>query len=491
MNYIRIEPNKSFYGEVELEQPSMVVDGQEVAQPSMTIGGTFAIADGVPRLNLVKFDQHFHVSDGVPLTMRTEENWVVSLFDTVPLRTGRRGGPVSLTYYQHVISNLTLVSWEQWKPEYRVRRATFRVPLADYILRHWPTYQQLADSKLGHHVAREAIVAPIAGGTVRIHYSLSGSGDSDYPKEVWPLIEMEFDTGLDLNEAGHSVLTFVRFLSAVSSVVLEASELQFSQLTHAEYNQAHIDGHMPIEYSVYYQREVGPSKADPEHIRTWGAFAFLNDDAERDAFVACLTAWFGRSDDYEGATLTMMEAMSLKGQINPTRLINATKWIEATPGVKPKSAMKDLDITALSSLLARNAIKLGYSNIRGRIANCFKQIASEANSARFIRLVAELKLVYGEKVVGDDLASWVAEAFTVRGSVAHGPIIRQTELQYQIFVRATYAAECFAYLLLLRDLPMSDEGRIRVGSAAMVEKYGHGIRGQSPVDFKKAFKAAE
>jgi hypothetical protein len=61
-------------------------------------------------------------------------------------------------------------------------------------------------------------------------------------------------------------------------------------------------------------------------------------------------------------------------------------------------------------------------------------------------------------------------------------MIGYTEVEYKRLFKAIQAAECFAYLMLIRDLPMSDTGRKRVASAELVERYCVGIKGQRPRD---------
>lgn len=170
--------------------------------------------------------------------------------------------------------------------------------------------------------------------------------------------------------------------------------------------------------------------------------------------------------------------------MSPERLLNATKWIEATPGTEPRRVMSETHVLALSKLVSRNAVSFGYGAVTGRLRNSLRQIASEQNVRRFARLVADLKAFYGDQMVGDDLAEWVAEAFSWRGRAAHRPIIGQTEDEYKRFAKATHAAECFAYLMLLRDLPMSGKGKERVAHAPLVAAYRLGIKGHRPREIR-------
>jgi len=251
--------------------------------------------------------------------------------------------------------------------------------------------------------------------------------------------------------------------------------------------QAIKDKLYPVDYSIYYYNDRTKYAEKTERSeRLHGAFVLMHDDQERDAFVECLVAWFARDAEWEGAASAMSDAFKLREMMTPNRLLNATKWIEATPGTKPEQAIAKGHIAALSNLMSREAIKLGYDKIRGRLSNSLGQIAKEQNADRFLRLVRQLQTRFGADVVGEDLAAWVAEAFTLRGKIAHGPLLRQSEQEYELFAKAVHAAECFAYLMLISDLPMGEAGRKRVAHALMVEYYRAGIKGTSPSEFKKA-----
>lgn len=482
MSYIDVEEGRALYAEVTVEPPVMVVEGVEEPQPPLRVGGTFMIHDGDIRLSLVRFDEFFHVAKETYLIARTEKNWSASLYDLVPGGSGERGHTDLTTYHQTMLVNTALIGWKPWLPEYRTRRTVFRVPGADYVMRHYPTFDGMANKKFGDDKEHVAIDATVKGGRVCIYYNASGSMDSDYAKEVWPVVELEFNEVQPLDEMRRRVITFLRFLSSLSSNAFKASEQIVSRLSHEEWIKEVHEHNNPPDFSIYYYE--GRKRAPITDARIHGSYALLHDDDERKAFVDCLVEWFARDDKWEGAASAMMDAFSLDDVMSPTRLLNATKWIESTPGTAAKQAMEEGHVVALSSLLSRHAIRLGYEKLQGRLKNSLRRIAEEQNADRFVRLVADLKATFGEKVVGDDLAAWVAEAFTLRGKVAHRPIIRQTDEEYELFAKAVHAAECFAYLMLIRELPMCEAGRKRAASSAMVEYYRVEMKGIWPKDVK-------
>lgn len=484
MSFIEVENGKSYYCEVAIDRPSMSAEGLQDARETVFVGGSFSIGDGAIRLRLVRFDDYFDVREGERLEARTESNWIASLFDIVPTGTGQVGFGKKAAYNASVLVNTAVIGWDAWSNEDRVRRTQFRVPSADLLLRHRPTYESLANNPMGQAADWTAFNAPISVGRVRVYYSAYSNMDSEYPRDVWPVVEIEFDESITLSALHKQTTAMLGFLSAAASINLSAREQVVSRLSHAELLDQLGCSMYPSEYSIYYYENYRRRPEQTIAARPYTAFGLLHDDNERSAFIACLQSWFDRYTEWEGAASAMMVAFALRHETSSERLLNATKWIEVTPSTKAQPTISNRHVRWLSDLLNRNAVKLGYVSIKDRLSGCLRQIANEQNSRRFTRIAADLKAFYGDDVVGDHLAEWVTEAFRFRGKAAHHPVIAQTDAEYMRLAMATYAAECFAYLMLLRALPISTEGKTRVASAPLVERYRDSVKGKKPPNIK-------
>jgi hypothetical protein len=487
MSYIEVEEGSALYAEAVIPQPTMMVEGVAQEQPALHVGGTFIIEDGDIRLKLVRMDKYFHVGDETEhLVVRTEKNWTASLFDIVPSSSGQHGTK-SAAYWQDILVNTAIVGWEEWKPEYHVRRTIFRVPGADHFLRHYPTYQGMTNKKFSEEKEHEALDAEVSFGRIRITYWANSTMDSDYARDVWPVVELQFTDEQSLEDMRHHVISFLRFLSCTASHRMTASEQTISRLDHDEWLDAVKARNAPVDYSVYYFEGDKPKKQNKRNeARIYGSFALLHDDEERDAFVDCLKAWFARERDWEGAASALIVAYNLDDEMSPTRLLNAVKWIEETPGTKAQRAIPKPDADKLTRVVVEEAKRLGYGDYTDAFRNMIGAIAKERHTVRFERLVAELKAQFGDQVVGDDLAAWVTKAVALRNPAAHGMILRQTDEEYEEFAKAVHAAECFAYLLLIRDLPMTKQGLTRAASSSLVEGYRVNIKGSMPKVVKKS-----
>ncbi len=486
MSYIEVEEGSALYAETVIPQPTMMVEGVAQEQSDLIVGGTFLIEGGEIRLKLVRMDNHFHVGDETDhLFARTEKNWIASLFDIVPSSSGQHGMKPAV-YWQDILVNTAIVGWEEWKPEYRVRRTIFRVPGADHILRHYPTYEGMTGKRFSEEKEHEAVNAEVSFGRIRIEYWANGTMDSDYARDVWPVIGLEFTDDQSLEDMRRHVISFLRFLSCTASHMLAASEQTISCFKRDDWIAAVKARNRPIDHSVYYYEGAKQKKTNKRNeARVYGSFTLLHDDHERDAFVKCLQAWFAREADWEGAASALIVAYKLDDEMSPTRLLNAVKWIEETPGTKPQRAIAKGDANKLSRLVADEAKRLGYGDYTEALRNMIGAITKERHTVRFERLVGELKVQFGDQVVGDDLAAWVTKAVALRNPAAHGMILRQTDEEYEEFAKAVHAAECFAYLLLIRDLPMTEEGLKRAASSSLVEGYRINIKGSVPKIVKK------
>ena len=136
------------------------------------------------------------------------------MFENVSFETGQHGLTDNVAYCQTIISNTTLIGWDAWGDHDLVRRTEFRVPQADRLLIHRPTYNGAANTGLDEANEHVIIHVPVAGGRVEVRYHLSWNTGRDYPDEVWPLVMLEFLEGVTLQHMRRQVITFLHFLSA-------------------------------------------------------------------------------------------------------------------------------------------------------------------------------------------------------------------------------------------------------------------------------------
>lgn len=463
---IRIERGKRYYCEV-VDHPDR-------------LGGTFAIDGGDIRASLVSLHEFFHVDDGASLRVRTEDNWIASMFETLGGGLGRRHGEVTTAFWQDVISNVTLVGLDAWTDEDRVMRVSFRVPGADALFENTPLYDRALNADAGGMLT-EAFACTTAKETVSARLALTVSLRSTRPDKATPWFGIAFSEGRTLTEMRHAVTRVVRYLSCLAGVALEASEVAASRYGHEDYLRR-VDHREPVhDHQVHYYH--GADEHRSHAVSLHSMLASLHDDRDRVAFEAGLRIWIERDDAWSAATAMMMATLETQTEMSASRLLDSTRWLEDVPGAEARGVIDKLHAKALGKLVGKWATKLGYGEVGGRYRNAVSLISTESHRDRFVRLVGELRSVFGLDIIGDDIVDWLVEGIRMRGPAAHGARTAIDDDQ-EVFSAAVYSMECLDALLTLKDLPLGAAAIGRARRHPLVQRYRQACMGRRPADVR-------
>jgi hypothetical protein len=201
MTYIRLENASTLYCEVQPNVGNEPSPEAITAQPRFRLAGTLTYKEGEISLRLVQFDRFFRVPDSMPLLARTEA-WNAALYGTLTPGTGQRGLGGQVAYCQDIFAHIAVIGRDCWTADHRVWRTRFRVPGADRLLHLAPTFRGVAQARAGDQPGYEVLEVAVEGATIRVGYGATYSMDADYPRDIWPTIEMEFSSGLSLEETG-------------------------------------------------------------------------------------------------------------------------------------------------------------------------------------------------------------------------------------------------------------------------------------------------
>jgi hypothetical protein len=417
------------------------------------------------------------------LCVRTEENWYASMFDTIPSGWIQRGSGADKAYVQNTSSNITLIGWDAWTDEDLVRRLSFRIAGLDPLFRNTPHFRAVIDSDLAEMPDLTAFETSTDDGIVKAWLAPSGTLASYRPSEVTPWIVAEFQEGRSIADIRWTVESITRFFSAVSGKRLRANDLTVSRYSEADIN-ARSARHEPIPEHRVFRYEDGDEMPAGTAV-PYSTLAGLQSPDERRALEATLKAWIQRDNDWAPASAMMADTLSKQGVMSASRLLTATRCLEEIPDAAPRNLISKEHAKALGKLVGRGAAQLGYGPIAGRFKNAISKISLETNRGRIERLVADVRAVFGEMVVDDHLVDWVAEALSMRGRAAHGA---RTALdnEHEVFSRAVEAVECLNILLLLKDLPLEHEHRVRASRHTLVQQYRNCTLRGPPTAFRAA-----
>lgn len=466
MTDIRIEPGKRYYCEL-IDHPDR-------------LGGTFAIQGGDIRLSLVSLHAFFHIDDERNLRVRTEDNWIASMFETLGDGWSERPGEVTTAYQQNVTSNTTLVGWDAWTDEDRVMRVRFRIAGADALFENTPMYDSVMNATMGS-VPSDMLAAVTAEEEVTARLALSGGLRSPRPKTATPWFRIAFTEGRTLPQMRQAVTRVVRYVSCVAGVGLEATEVSVSRCAHDESLRRRELREPVHEHLVHYYHGADDHRSRSASPRS--TLASLRDPTGRESFEAGLRTWIERDENWSAATAMMMATLDTQNVMSASRLLDATRWIEDMPGAEAQGVIDKQHAKALGKLVGKEAARLGYGNVGGRYRNAISMISSENHRDRFVRLLGDVRSVFGSDIVGDDIVDWLVEAMRMRGPAAHGAR-SAIDHDQEAFSAAVLALECMDALLTLKDLPIGAEAIRNAQRHLLVQGYRQQCMGRTPADVR-------
>jgi hypothetical protein len=455
MSTIEVEQGKRYYC--------------EVVGASEPLAGTFAISGGDIRASMVRFDAFLSTErDAKELYLRTEEDWIVSMFDLIPGGWRQRGAGAAATYIQDTTSNLALIGPDAWSNSDRVWQLSFRIPGLDQLFRNSKHFSQILDSEM--FSMPDLIAFNVAVGDMRLKAWLAPSGglQSARPTSIKPWFHIEFENGRTLEQMRWEVRRVVRFFSLCSGEALQASYIKVSRSSTDEDTQFRSEHKVAPEHQVFAYGDSEHQKV--KKIKPHSTLVSLWTPDNRAALEASLAAWIERDAEWSAAAAMAMQCLSNQGVMSSSRLMNAAIWLEEIPGAQPRDVMKVDHAKALGKLVGREAKKMGYGALAGRFRQAISRIALETNRDRLSRLTSTVRVAFGEDVLDEHTVDWLIEAFAMRGRAAHG-VKTALDDEPELFYTAVEALECISALLMLKDLPLGDEVRSRIDQHLLVRQY--------------------
>lgn len=441
-----------------------------VTETSTGKPGILRIDDDGIEVRLTSFDGSFVVDETEAVVLAVADATVVSLHSVytasaVGFTEGAGGRTV---HTQDIGANYAIEGASAWMTGSTLRQASFVVPGADGLLRHDETYRSVLASRMGSAPIVDLFRVRVPPVTISARYSMSGAVGAVAPARVWPVVTMEFDEGIGFERFLAEAFRLQGFLSACLARPLAIADVSLFTLTGEEYAAASAAERSEARFGLRFVPGERPA-GDGGWIGR--SFASLHDDGERAAFEACLAEWLETWDGWEAANLLMMRALSLADTASPERLLNASKWLESTPGAGARPALSQEDVDSITAAAVAEARALGHGELQERVRGALSYIGGESNRNRWQRLIAEVGSTFGADVVDDRLLDDLRMASRLRGSAAHSHLEVGGGSDFRDFIAAVAAVECLAYLLMLKRLPVSDGGRARVRRSTLVQSH--------------------
>ena len=439
-------------------------------QSGKNLTGIFCAEPTRISTRLISYQERPRLDVEKHLVIRTENNLIVSLHNNIASQPNSSFHRGLVSYSINVTTNRAIVGSRAWLPTDHVRKIQFRIEHARDSLYHAGKQNGISRSEVGDADSK-IFSTRIADAEITAWYTYTLPTMSEVPTNIEPLICIEFDQSVCLDEARIRAHGVVKFFSALTGHYLRASEISISRYSSEEEHEAMEKREFKGVYQLLELRSRSDSTTENE-VWVGHQFAHCGDDDELAALVACLKAWMNRGETWRKATNLMMESLSLdRNMIGANRLLTAAKWLEEIPGARSLPAMKPADVDVIAQRVSENAKEMGYGEIARRISGAIKSISKETRSEQFSRLLGTIRASLGSSVIDAQILSFLEMASRYRGSAAHGQIDAKSDQEFSQLCKATYALECFCYLLTIKDLPILPAGKVRLGRHPIVQDY--------------------
>jgi hypothetical protein len=435
-------------------------------------GGIFNFDVTEMTLELYAFDElHIEIDLEDVIVLRLANNSILSLHNNI-----RAGGATAYfdlfnerkTKCLRVLSNVVIAGDEPWLQEKPIRRLSFSIEHSDDLFRYSKKYDAITEADFANMPNTTLFRLEADGMIFKVWYTVSG-GLSLKPTHIGVRYGIEFHEPCCLDNYLPELERLLHFVSAALGHPLTPCDIELSSLTGTEDRAAVRTRQGSRSHKVYY---VWPSNPPHQNLRISHSFAHVRSETELVAFMDCLRTWISRDATWRSANNLMMGSFALQDTLSGERLLNACRWLEEIPGADSEMAVSEKDINAIAEAASAEAERRGHSGYKPRIAGVIRsQLKKESNRERFIRLRASICELFGDNTLNEEVIEYLLSAMNFRGKVAHRHFIPSDGDEHRSFEKSIYAMEALCYLLTIRDLPMSDEGRQRAVKQQIVANY--------------------
>jgi hypothetical protein len=433
--------------------------------------GFFYLDEKQITADICSYHQRFSFLPDKPIFLRTEKNQIVSLHYNNWSDSGvHTAEPKMDTHKLHIISNMAVIGNDRWETTDKLNRVTFLVTRARELLKHKEKFDKLATRKLGDQYDPDLFSVTVNGITIRAFYVSDFSFEYDATTNIMPHLEIEFPDGLTLFEYIDRMSCLVEFFSFSMGAHMRPSDIGISRLSGEELRFAiKAEVHPPSNHAVHY---VWP-EAPIDHLDLWtgGSLVKAWDEEELAALKECVSLWFRRDSDWNGANAQMMYGLRFRRQFSADRLLAACKWFEEIPLTRWEAAISDAHIELIAQAAAQKGAELGYAAIKDRIIGSVKLIKTELNEDRLSRLLNLVKQKFGPDIVDHRFMTHLKRALELRGKAAHGYYSPADDSKFRALVKSICAMEGFCFLLTACDLPITSASIERARSNPFVRDY--------------------
>ncbi|WP_147320293.1 hypothetical protein [Rhodobacteraceae bacterium W635] len=428
--------------------------------------GTFMHEKNGIFLDIFDFEHPPRINENEPIFLLSERMSNISLYHSVCLyRSDNSSGSTGDRFYiQKFQSNFAIIGDDRWRPEHKVRRINFKLPV-DRLF--WnPTRFRSIEAANFRQSDFEIFTVSTSKMNISCYFTAKqmswSEGFTDFSCEF----QIELTKGVPFGEHHEFVAAVKWFFVGCLGKSFNAFALRINRLTIEQFiEEIENKGFAPehVELSGPNDEEIQNAVDDGVGI-IWASPVKGDSNEEIENMKQNLAAWVERLDDWKEAYAHMEKCFMLRGELSSERLLSACKWLES---IKTANHQKIIDEVAYNDWLQEILEKSKYYKLdvdENRIIGAVRVIQNESHRVRFERLVESIISTDTrfQRVEVDRFVRDLSNSQSLRGKAAHSDIDLKKSDDIDEVARAIFAVEALCIQLTMLELPWSDTARERL-----------------------------
>lgn len=401
-------------------------------------------------VKLVGFEDfvHFKHDQNIPLRLEDNQYCTAKPISTSP---GNYSAALDICHYLKFDARQAILGFRPWGEADRIKEFHFSFSDTNGLLEAPDIRRAIAAAKIGDQPDARIIEASSAGTTVTVSYSYSLDWCDDNYIVSAPHGCVKFEEPKTIEEVSEFVAVLRTFFTM--SAAIEVRTGDYKIVPNNEYEQPLLGGGTaPAEFQLIWPSGKAEQVNEDKGPRPTSVLRCF-DENDRKATSDCMKFWLENWAEWKPAFLGLFLATRERNVFDTSRIINACKWLEATPGAKQRSLDNGSELKKVSEAAKEKAHELGL-DLSGRISGAISQLGTESRNQLFERLIEEA-VKKDDARLKERFLRDLHQAFRIRGSFAHRKFDHISDDEFGDYVRCTRAVEALAFLLLYRRLPLS------------------------------------
>ena len=363
--------------------------------------GSISLEENKLELKLFGFNRECYVGNEKPISVRTENNKYVTIYDSFS-STGRKYGP-SADYVSECLVHFNRANYgaDLWLDSDKVKTVRFSVKGSEKLVEDSNKIDRIHASAIPDYGDIQIYVLPVGKLTIGANYSVVSKLGGLERHTISPEFTIEFHDPVSSGEEMKYVYEYVSFLSFFAFKKLEATNIRISRYYVSEFTDALKSN----PNSVWEHRvcTLSSPSSDKEiathnlHIEPISIFG----DAEKLHFLDCLKRWFSIENPWKDALRFFYASIGFRNIHASERLLTAYKWLDSIPSSKhTPSPNQNLD-EIVNAAIAMAEQQGTTEDFKNRIKGALSKLNAETHKERFLRIIVQVNLKFKDVLVKD------------------------------------------------------------------------------------------